>query len=589
MQVKISMHAATPHSIHSETLKKAMTTLKVLCLCSAWLYAERKGAARDGLQQMWGVGVLSCATLLFGVLTVPPAFTVVWGAALLVMATSFSTYLGLSITGIVGLLLLGLAAHTGHRSSRQLEMLQWVLISITIAAVFNAGAGLLQWFGLADALWRWISVPETRGIAFGTFRQPNLFATFVNVGIITTLWLVHLRRLTEAMAWFLVLIQVFAVAACGSRTGSLEIIALAVTGLWTARYQRAAVTRLMLGVAALWVVAILTLPMAAHLHGFGFATSVERAAGSAHDARLMIWHNALELIRLRPWTGWGWQEFSYGYYSTLFDHSSPNEIVGHAHNLPLQLAVEFGAPVALAFCATALWAIYKGQPWKRVMTDNHGEASPESHRMFAWLILLDIVGLHSMLEFPLWYAGFLFLAGWATGYLLPPAPACLTDSLYNRLAPRAMAIIAIGLIALTVVAWRQYADVLMMGTAPFNDRAAQRAALKYGAHAELFRGYVDFAELNLTDVTPDNAPAVRQKAEKLLHFSPEPAVIRPLLLSLWYLHDVDALRFHAQRFCQKYPSAFERWSADFADHPMRAATGLTPTQCNAPVVPPSGT
>jgi len=537
---------------------------------------------------MFALGILSCAGLLFGFTSINLRHLLAWGCAVFVMTCWSSTYLGGHITGIAGLLLVGIAMHMGQQIRQTHAALTWVLIGITIAAIGNAAAGLLQWFGLADVLWRWILVPETRGIAFGTFRQPNLFATFVNVGIITTLWLVHLRRLTEAMAWFLVLIQVFAVAACSSRTGSLEIIALAVTGLWTARYQRAAVTRLMLGVAALWVMAIFTLPMAAHLHGFGFATSVERAAGSARDSRLIIWHNTLELIRLRPWTGWGWQEFGYGYYSTQFDYKI-SELLAHAHNLPLQLAVEFGVPVALGFCATGVWAIYKGQPWKRVMTDNHGEASPESHRVFAWLILLDIVGLHSMLEFPLWYAGFLFLAGWATGYLLPPVPARLADSLYNRMAPLASSIIAVALIVLTGVAWRQYSDVLMMETAPFNDRAAQRAALKYGAHAELFRGYVDFSELNLTDVTPDNALVVRQKAEKLLHFSPEPAVIRPLLLSLWYLHDVDALRFHAQRFCQKFPSAFERWSADFADHPMRAATGLTPTQCSTPAVPPSGT
>lgn len=571
----------------STPLQIARYGLGMLCLITTW--AHGKGiAGQDYVQYITTLFLLSCAVLLFGAQSVLPKFVCAWYVALLIMLGADSTYLAAHIAGLAGLLLAGSAVHMGQHSRYPSTGLPWILTGITIAAVVNALEGLLQWFGLADALWQLMIVPGARGVAFGTFRQPNLFATFLNIGIIATLWLVHLRRLTQAMAWFLVFLQVFAVAASGSRTGSLEIVALALVGLWLARHQRAAITRLMLGAALFLAVAMVVLPVAAQLHGFGFATSVERAAGTGQDTRLLIWHNTLALISQHPWFGWGWREMAYAHYSTLITPKF-HDLLNHAHNLPLQLAVEFGVPVALAFCATALWAIYKGQPWKRVITDNYGEASPESHRVFAWLILLDIVGLHSMLEFPLWYAGFLFLAGWATGYLLPPVPARWADSLYNRIAPRAVAAIAIGLIALTAVAWRQYADVIMMGSAPFNDRAAQREALKYGAHAELFRGYVDFSELNLTDVTPDNALAVRKKAEKLLHFSPEPAVIRPLLLSLWYLHDVDALRFHVQRFCQKYPSAFERWSADFADHPMRAATGLTPTQCNAPVVPPSGT
>jgi len=82
-------------------------------------------------------------------------------------------------------------------------------------------------------------------------------------------------------------------------------------------------------------------------------------------------------------------------------------------------------------------------------------------------------------------------------------------------------------------------------------------------------------------VTPQNASEMRPLAEKLLHFSPEPHVIQPLLLSLWFLHDSEALRFHAQRFCQKFPDAFKRWSEDYAGHPMLAAINIPPNQCKA--------
>jgi hypothetical protein len=257
-------------------------------------------------------------------------------------------------------------------------------------------------------------------------------------------------------------------------------------------------------------------------------------------------------------------------------------LLDHAHNLPLQLAVEFGVPVAILFSGTALWAIYQGKPWHLVHTGPSEAPSPNSNRIFAWLLLLLIVGIHSMLEFPLWFAGFLFLAGLAIGYLLPAMASQPASHPHRPWLGIACASVLVGLM---LVAWQQYAHVLLMGKAPFNDRPAQRAALKHGADAWLFRGHVDFAELLLTDVTPENAAVVRQKAEKLLHFSPEPHVIRPLLLSLWYLHDVDALRFYAARFCQKFPVAFEQWQADYASHPMWLAAGVEPASCRSTTAP----
>ena len=66
------------------------------------------------------------------------------------------------------------------------------------------------------------------------------------------------------------------------------------------------------------------------------------------STRLSQWGVALQLIDLRPWLGWGAAAFSVLYpLRTGRWH-------GHAHNLPLELAVSHGLPVALLVVGTVL-------------------------------------------------------------------------------------------------------------------------------------------------------------------------------------------------------------------------------------------
>lgn len=71
----------------------------------------------------------------------------------------------------------------------------------------------------------------------------------------------------------------------------------------------------------------------------------ERALAST---RLSQWGVALQLIGQRPWLGWGAAAFSVLYPLRT------GKWHGHAHNLPLELAVSHGLPVALAVIGLVL-------------------------------------------------------------------------------------------------------------------------------------------------------------------------------------------------------------------------------------------
>ena len=569
------MHTnAKSMEIHSIQLKNFKYLFGTIFLVSVWVFPFSDGSSRDALQQIYALGVLSSASLLFGLGSISKRFSaIILGASLCVLIAP-SPYLGDRIAGASALLLFGVSCHFGINIKQKSNALEWLLIAIVISAFFNAIEGLLQWFGLVGDLSPWVVEPENRGIAFGAFRQRNLFATFVCVGAVCTVWLVLKRRLTEPMAWFILLVLMFAIAASGSRTGLLEVLALSGLGALWKKQQAPAITRLMVGQSIILGLALLTLSKTASWLEFGFASGVERAAQMGMDGRLTIWSNAIDLIAERPWFGWGWRETGYGHYVTLFSHHY-DVLMDNVHNLPLQLAVEFGLPFSIIFFAVLIRSFFLAKPWHVEVVKVGGLIQPASDRHFAWAVLLLIVGIHSMLEYPLCYVRFLFLTGLAVGYVFPTKSHVQVsiDCGYDSLSKLIAKLSSVSLIILSLLAWQQYLKVLPIYKIPFtNDRGVYRQAMTTAmagaSDSWLFQAQLDFTTLTLMEVTSHNAAEIKHLAEKLLHHSAEPRVIQPLLLSLWYLNDEAAFRFHAERFCYAFPTEFKNWSEKYANHPI---------------------
>lgn len=563
--------------------RDARFSAAVLCIVIAWLFPYSAGGSRDAMQQLVGLGALATASLLFGLSTISILVSAAFVGGLILMMGTPNPYWGVRIAGVAGLMLAALAVHVGANLRRHPARLPWFLMAVIIAALLNALEGLLQWMGLVGELYRWVVEPERRGLAFGALRQPNLFATFLCVGSVCTIWLVHLRRLTPAMACFLLPVLMLGVAASGSRTGVLEVVVLGIWAWFLRKKQTTTVTRLFLGQMVALALAMVVLPMVANMLDFGYLSGADRVGKVGHDPRLLIWSNAIELIQQRPWVGWGWRETGYGHYMTLFGNRH-NELLENVHNLPLQLAVEFGLPLTALGIFSIIWALLRSKPLKTNSDKGTGSGDGPSSQLFAWAILLLIVGIHSMLEQPLWYVGFLFLTGVSVGYVLPLQTRDAEQGAFQVRGLRTMKLSALLLIILSVVAWQQYAKVLLIYKTPFtNNRDVQRAsvaaAINNASGAWLFQEHVDFALLGWTMVTPHNAIEVRRRSEKLLHFSAEPRVIEPLLLSLWYLQDINALKFHAEQYCRAFPGPYEHWRDAQSGRPILPVVKQATEKC----------
>ena len=64
------------------------------------------------------------------------------------------------------------------------------------------------------------------------------------------------------------------------------------------------------------------------------------------------------MIAQQPWTGVGFGEFNFAWTLTPFP-DRPMAFFDHTHNLPLQLAVELGLPLAALVLAAAGWPLWR--------------------------------------------------------------------------------------------------------------------------------------------------------------------------------------------------------------------------------------
>jgi O-antigen ligase len=566
-----------------EPLNVGRASLGISCflLLAAWLYPYSERAHPDALQYLFMLGAFSLASLFMGMAFSPVVAGLGAAFALVCLFFTPNPYWANGLLGVAGIGLACIGVFTGLLLRSAHQKLSWFLWSVAAAAGLNALEGILQWSDLTGELYRWMVVPEYRGIAFGAFRQTNLFATYMVVGVIAVAWLAALGKISSAMAWLLVAVVTVALAMSRSRTGLLESLAVMVLGLWWCDRCKSRSVRILVGQFFILVVAMYLLPSLADALGFGFESGAGRAAQAVKDERLAIWRNALAMIQVHPWFGWGWTETGYAHYMTLVDQRY-GKLLDNVHSLPLQIALEFGIiPATLGLGAAAFYAT-KHFPWKRV--DAQGDTNTSSNSaLFAWLIIA-VVGIHSMLEYPLWTPGYLYLTGFALGFVMPVSALGIAQELRKNRLTNLPHLIAALLLGLSIVGRWQFDVVNKIYTTPFtNDLVLQRQnisnALANAQGAWMFQKNLDLVRLSLTEINADNAVEMQHLSEKLLHVDAEPHVIQPLLWSYWYQGNLERLRFHAIRFCRAFPDTYQKWHQAKQMQKMIASAQPLPETC----------
>ena len=262
---------------------------------------------------------------------------------------------------------------------------------------------------LADGVF--IAQSGIPGRAVGNLRQPNHLASLLVWSAIALVPLVEWGRIPRWLGGILLLFIMYAVFLSGSRTGLLGGAGVLV--LWAlCDWSLSASTRIALVVSAMFAVAMPWLTTHLTHAVVGAATRVADG-DSSHFA---IWRNTIEMIRQQPLLGVGWGEFNFAWTLTPFPHR-PTAFFDHPHDLPLQFIVELGLPLALLVLGLMVWALVQGLMRARATKGAAGHGARA-----AWVMVV-MIAIHSLDEYPLWYAYFLLPAAWAWGFTLGSGPA----------------------------------------------------------------------------------------------------------------------------------------------------------------------
>jgi len=365
-----------------------------------------------------------------------------------------------------------------------------VLLALLAAGLYSVLVGLLQVF-LPD--WtdgRFISHRTAEGLAIGNIRQPNQLSTLLLWACAAAVWWSVVRRWRLGVLAGLLAALLFAVVLTASRTGVVGVVMLALWGLVDRRLPKG-VRMLLLASPVFYALAWWGMTQWAAAAGHAFHGGQRMTAtlhGYGSDSRVNTWLNTLALIKAHPWTGVGFGAYNFAWTLTPFPGRS-TAFFDHSHNLLLQLAVEFGVPAALlvlGLLAASLWA------GRRALTAADDEQAMSARTA---LFMLAVVGVHSLLEYPLWYAYFLLptaaLWGWYAGLASTEAG----EKEGSRTGSRLIALFG----ALTVAAsayaffdfWRVatiFEPQIPFASAPLAERIERgRQGLLFGQHADYAR------------------------------------------------------------------------------------------------------
>ena len=421
------------------------------------------------------------------------------------------------------------------------------------AALVSGGIALLQYFDLEGPLFPWVNIAEP-GQAFGNLRQPNQLASLLVIGLLSLRWWLR-RGLSNRLAAGMAALLLTTLAATASRVGLVEFLAAGALSLcWAARGRWRMAALAVLGALALYALAAVALPWALQAsEGAAGRDLIERlrSAESTCGSRFILYSNVLHLISLKPWTGWGWGELDYAHYITLYEGARFCHILDNAHNLPLHLAVELGVPVALAACAALAWLVWRGRPW----------AEQHPTRQLAWGVLA-VIGIHSLVEYPLWYGPFQ-MAAVVCAWLLWATRDGARDAAPGLRALRYP--VAAAMLAAVAYAGWDYHRISQIYL-PAEQRSAwyRDDAMGNAQKSWLFADSVRFAEVTTRPVTRENAPWMLLESLKALHFSPEPRVAIKVIESATLLGRDDIALAHLARFRAAFPKEHAQWVQDNA-------------------------
>lgn len=492
--------------------------------------------------ELWAamLGLAALSLWLLGPVSTPARLPVT-ALLPLFLAASIALQIGLGrlanpADGVLGVLyllwaaaLIWLAAQLRDRYGleRVVTVFAWCALA---GALASTTVGLFQHYA-PETIGRFAMRRMTPAI-YANLGQPNHLAHQLALGLASLVYLSATRRVSASSAVFIAMPMLFVAALTQSRSPWLYFAAFAIlAALHRGSLEPGTGRRLLIG-SCLLLPGIGAAQLAAQLPFLQPPSytmlPMDRLfeVASGWSPRVAVWKEAWAMFRSSPLLGVGFGQFAWQHFLQVSaaDPAAAPGLYDHAHNLFLQLVAELGVLAGVtALAAVAAWIA-------GVLRE---DGSPQR-----WWVLavVAVAGIHSMLEYPLWYAYFLGAAALLAG---------LADRHRLRL-PRALlprVALASFVVAGWSVTWWLYLDysrieglsVNVFSAGPGGDRMVRvRETLREVDGRSLLQPYVDIGLANAEVLSPERLPEKLDRNSRVLHFAPtrEIAYRQAVLLAL---------------------------------------------------------
>jgi len=442
-----------------------------------------------------------------------------------------------------------------------------VAAGLAAGALLSALIGIIQHFNLQTPINEFVVRPNSSAI-FGNLAQPNHYGAYTTLGLLSMVYLYGRGQVVLAVAAVCAVPLLFVLGLSGSRSVWLYLIAAFGFAAWlkSASADEAGSRRLFVVCGALIVVhSVMQL-----LVGAGWfkpaeretVTAIERLFSGADSitVRIGLWHAAWSMAMEQPFWGIGWGAFAGRYFDFIGQgNTAPLGLYNNAHNILLQLFVETGIlGVVLLLVPLTVWAV-------RVLR------SARNIHLWWLLAMTGALAIHSLLEYPLWYAYFLGPAA----LLLGIAPLRGFTLRLARLGHVfAAAVMLVGSVNLALL-WTDYRDFeRLFRTQPNQSNSAEIVRTIKRLHQNtLLTPYVELAAVLPLPVEAQDLPRRLKLYEGVIRFSPLPELVyrKVLLLALASrLAEAQTLLAHARKVYPTAPAEFDRDLTRLAvQHPAR--------------------
>lgn len=434
--------------------------------------------------------------------------------------------------------------------------LAWFLV---VGGSLTAAAGILQHYELRGALEPVIATKiGTR--AYGNLVQANHFASYMALALASLGFLFARGGVPGWIMAPLAAGMLFGLALAASISAWLHLALLTILAVGLYVRDRADTNRrlaiyalaLLLGFAV--AQGLVSLPWLAA--PVPVVSATERLFDPVPSAgiRLQLWHEALLIFLQSPLVGVGFGQFAWHHF-TLTETAGMAPLTGlyhNAHNVILHLMAETGAAGALILAVgVALWL------WglRRI------SFSPNSWWM---LSLLGILGLHSLLEFPLWYAYFLGIAAILLG---------AGESAHHRVERPHVAqagfgvLLLAGWLAATSLIRNYY--VLEVALFPRAQKATKAEIERTNrelleVHGSLLTPYVELAFARVLDLDSRDLDRKLEFSSRVMRFAPTAVIAYQHSLFLALKGDLAGAAKLLDRAVAVYPERLTSFAGDVA-------------------------